>query len=459
MENEDFRMRDVVVIGAGLTGLTAAFYAQKRGLNVEIVEQADRIGGQICTHRVGNFIFESGPNTGTVSCPEVAELFNDLHPHCELELARASSKCRLVWKNGRFHPLPHGIATALTTPLFTWSDKLRIIGEPWRRKGTDPDESVGVLAARRLGKSYLDYAVDPFVSGIYAGDPMMLPTRFALPKLYHLEQDYGSFIRGAIAKAREPKTERDRLATRKVFSARGGLQHLIDALGQAVGQKHVTCNATNIKIAPEKGSFVVQLTVNGNQQQLIRCTRVITTCGAYALPALLPFVDAVQMQAISSLKYAPVVQIGVGIAHADNARHAAFGGLIPSREHQNVLGILFPSACFAGRSPEDGAVFSFFLGGVHHPEYIRKSDDELQSIIDQALHTMLKYPADMPIDAFRIYRHPQAIPQYEWSTDARLAAIDAIQRQFPGLIIAGNLRDGIGMAHRIKQGASIGKTI
>ena len=139
MENHDLRTRDVVVIGAGLTGLTTAFYARKRGCDVEIVEQADRIGGQIRTHHVGDFIFESGPNTGVVSCPEVAELFNDLCPHCELEPARASSKRRLIWKDGRFHPLPSGIGSALTTPLFTWNDKLRILGEPWRRKGTDPD--------------------------------------------------------------------------------------------------------------------------------------------------------------------------------------------------------------------------------------------------------------------------------------------------------------------------------
>ena len=153
------------------------------------------------------------------------------------------------------------------------------------------------------------------------------------------------------------------------------------------------------------------------------------------------------------------MQIGVGIARVAGLRYAAFGGLVPSREQQNVLGILFPSACFESRSPADGAVFSFFIGGVHHPEYIEMSDDRLQTIAEEALHTMLKYPTDTPIDTIHIYRHPQAIPQYELTTDARLASIDAVERQFPGLIIAGNLRDGIGMAHRIKQGTDIGTSI
>ena len=171
--------------------------------------------------------------------------------------------------------------------------------------------------------------------------------------------------------------------------------------------------------------------------QVIRCAKVVTTCGAYALPRLLPFIDEAQLTAISTLKYASIVQIGVGIARVAGPRYAAFGGLVPSCERQNVLGILFPSACFESRSPADGAVFSFFIGGVHHPEYIEMSDDRLQSI----------------------YRHPQAIPQYELTTDARLASINAVQHQFPGLIIAGNLRDGIGMAHRIKQGTDIGTSI
>ena len=105
--------------------------------------------------------------------------------------------------------------TAIRTPLFSWTDKFGILLEPFRAKGTNPNEDVASMVVRRLGKSYLNYAVDPFISGVYAGDPHSLVTRYALPKLYNLEQNYGSFIRGGIAKGRERKTERDRLATKK----------------------------------------------------------------------------------------------------------------------------------------------------------------------------------------------------------------------------------------------------
>ena len=225
MQNEKQSPIDAVVIGAGLTGLTTAHTLKKRGKSVVVVEKKNRIGGQIQTHQQGDFTFESGPNTGIVSYPEVAELFQDLEKWgCQLEEAHEEARQRWIWKGTKFHALPANPIAALRTPLFTWRDKWGILREPFRPKGTNPNEDVATMVVRRLGKSYLDYAVDPFISGVYAGNPHTLITRFALPKLYNLEQNYGSFIRGAIAKSKEKKSHRDRLATKKVFSAVGGLQ-------------------------------------------------------------------------------------------------------------------------------------------------------------------------------------------------------------------------------------------
>ena len=168
----DSQQTDILIIGAGLTGLTTGFWLTRAGKDIHILEKADRVGGQIHTFREKDFVYESGPNTGVVSYPEVAELFEALSPACALETAREESKRRLIWKGDRFRALPSGLFSAVTTPLFTLGDKFRILGEPFRAKGNNPDESVGELAARRLGKSFLHYAVDPFLSGVYAGDPM-----------------------------------------------------------------------------------------------------------------------------------------------------------------------------------------------------------------------------------------------------------------------------------------------
>ncbi len=177
---------EVIIVGAGLTGLTMAFYLKKAGVNFRIIEKADRTGGVIQTISEKGFVYEAGPNTGVVSNPEMAELFEDLNGKCSLEIADPNAKRRLIWKNRVWNALPSGLFSAIGTPLFTWHDKFRILGEPFRAKGTDPNESLADLVKRRMGQSYLDYAVDPFISGIYAGDPRKLVTKYAMPKLYNL---------------------------------------------------------------------------------------------------------------------------------------------------------------------------------------------------------------------------------------------------------------------------------
>lgn len=444
--------RDIVVIGAGLTGLTTAYHLRKQGRDVLVIEKENRIGGQIRTYSEKGFVFESGPNTGVVSFPEVRELFDDLGD-CQLEIARESSKRRLIWKGNRFHALPSGPVEAVTTPLFRLSDKIRILGEPWRKRGDNPDESVGALAQRRLGKSFYEYAIDPFISGVYAGDPMRLTTRYAMPKLYNLEANYGSFIRGAIAKAKEPKTDRDRLVTKKVFSAVGGLSQMVEAMAKGLD---IITSAQDVKINPsDDGTWSV--TFNGMEE--IRCRQVVTTVGAYALPSLLPFIPEEQMQPISRLYYAPVIQVCVGIRNTRSHAFPAFGGLVPSKEQKPVLGILFPSECFEGRAPEGGALYSYFIGGARHADDMQKSDEEIRETVQNLFHSMLKYPADMQPDLIRIFRHERAIPQYWSDSGERFRRIEELQARYPGLILAGNMRDGIGMGNRIHQGAMVAEAL
>ena len=448
------QQRKIVVVGAGLTGLTCAAHLRHKGQDVVVLEAAERIGGLMQTEEIDGFIMEQGPSTGTIKYPEVAELFDMLGDDCALEVAQRSAKCRLIWKDGHFRALPSGLWTAITTPLFTLKDKFRILGEPWRKKGTDPNESVGSLAERRLGRSFVDYAVDPFLSGVYAGDPYKLPTRLALPKLYALEQHYGSFIKGSIALAKQPKTARDKRATKDVFSTCGGFRNLVSALGRVIGEDRIITSCKELRIEPlgEKWKLVWG-------ENTIIAEQVITTCPAYALPELLEFLPKEQLNDLSNLYYAPVIEIGVGIRNTGRVHWNAFGGLVPSKERQSVLGILMPSACFEGRSPKGGANYAFFIGGARHPEYLNKTDEELTELVNKSLHTMLGYPEGTRADVIRIYRHSHAIPQYMPETDARLHAIDTIEQAHPGLHIIGNLKDGIGMGDRIKQAVDMADRI
>ncbi len=447
---------EVVIVGAGLTGLTMGLYLKKAGINFLIIDKSAKTGGVIQTIREKGFVYETGPNTGVVSCPEMTELFEELAGKCELEVADPSAKRRLIWKNQAWHALPSGLMSAIGTPLFTWGDKFRILGEPFRAKGTDPNETLAELVKRRMGKSYLDYAIDPFISGIYAGDPTKLVTKYAMPKLYNLEQEYGSFIKGAMKKAKLPKTDRDKKATKEVFSAKGGLKHLIDALTESIGPENILLSAETM-VKPIANGFQLQVTT---PEQLItlETPHLVTTCGGYALPALLPFLNEEEVAPFNDLKYAAVTQVLLGFNKWKGISLKAFGGLVPGKENKNILGVLFTSSFFEGRAPQGGALLSVFMGGTKRPDIAQMDNFEIEMLLNKELPRMMSSRSFSP-DMIRIHRYPKAIPQYTESSGKRFEMIEQIQQKYSGLILAGNIRDGIGMADRVKQGRSIAEEL
>lgn len=452
----------VVIIGGGLTGLSLAAQLDMEGLPFVLLERSDRVGGQVRTLRENGFVYEVGPNTGTISTPEVAELFEYAAPDAELEVADSAANSRWIWKGNRFYPIPSGLWGGLTTPLYSWRDKLGMPLEPFRRKGTNPNETVGELAERRLGKSIVDYTIDPFIGGIYAGDPYQLVTRLALPKLYNLEQKYGSFIGGALRKAREPKSDRERKATKKIFSAVGGLEHLIASVVQKVVRTgRIELEVREIMIEEEGKSWVTSFVDAHGERHSLVSQHVVTTVRADILPSLFPNEWQGYFTNIATLPYAPVAEVSVGFKHLPHIPRAAFGALVPSREKRDVLGILFPSSCFRGRTEySDGALFTVFMGGLRNREmFVDSSEEQLMRLGLEELYLMMKIPRGIQPDMVHIERYPKAIPQYDLATDARHNDIKRIEMAYPGLHLAGGMIGGIGMANRITQGMELGKMI
>ncbi|MCE5330697.1 MAG: protoporphyrinogen oxidase [Bacteroidales bacterium] len=452
--------KDVVIIGAGLTGLTLAYYLKKAGKNVLVIEQSNRTGGVINSVTENGFTYETGPSTGVLGSLEIVELFEELRDKCELETAGKQAHKRYIWKKTKWEALPSGLISAVKTPLFTLADKFRILGEPFRKAGGYPDEPVAELVVRRLGKSFLDYAVDPFLSGVYAGDPNKLITRHTLPKLYALENNYGGFVRGTIAKHKGVKMQPHSHAhkiTREVFSVRGGLKSLIDALTLEIGPDQLITSCRQTKINPTGKDYSTTFTDLSGEKYEIFSSKVVTTVGGYALPALLPFVDERLMEHLAETTYAPVIQVAVGYEKWTGIELDAFGGLVPSKEERKALGVLFPSAIFKGRSPENGALLSVFMGGINKPEILGMTDEEISQLVRDELRITMKVETEP--DLLRIHRYKHAIAQYDIKTEKRLESIDKVERDFPGLILAGSFRDGIGMSDRVKQAKMLANQI
>jgi oxygen-dependent protoporphyrinogen oxidase len=448
---------EIAVIGAGLTGLTTAFYLKKKNRDFIVLEEKERPGGVIRTRSENGFIYEEGPNTGVIGNPDVAELFEDLGDLCKCEIAGEKVKKRYILKDGKWVPMPMGLMQAVNTPLFTLKDKFRLLGEPFRSRGKNPDEPLSEMVRRRMGQSFLDYAIDPFILGVYAGDPSLLLTKYAFPKLYNLEQNYGSFIGGSIKKQFEKKIEREKKATRKVFSVHGGLSGLVNALHKSAGEERFLFNSRNTEIKPEKDHFVLTATLD-NEKIQIKARKVITTTGSYTLRQLLPFADNQLLLGIEKLKYARVAQAVIGFKKWTGIPLDGFGGLIPFREKRDILGVLFLSSLLSNRAPEGGALCSVFVGGIRREDLAEKEDDEIREIVRREFSDVMRLK-DFTPDLFKIIRYNYAIPQYGIESRGKLDAIEKLQNNYKGLIIGGNTRDGIGMADRIKQGKNLANSI
>jgi protoporphyrinogen/coproporphyrinogen III oxidase len=448
---------EIAVVGAGLTGLTTAFYLKRRNINFVVIEERERPGGVIKTSRADGFTFEEGPNTGILGNPEVVELFEDLGSACKCEMAGNNVNKRFILKNGRWEMMPLSPGQAVRTPLFSTGDKFRLLGEPFRRPGKNPDEFLNQMVIRRMGKSFLDYAIDPFILGVYSGDPARLVTRFAFPKLYNLEHNYGSFIGGSVKKMFEKKSERDKKATRKVFSVEGGLSNLTDSLFSAAGSGNFIfgCNGTTIK---HDGNHFIISGNSGGSPFVIEASKVITTAGGYALGSLFPDVGSELIEDVERMQYAKVIQVVVGFRKWQGRNLEGFGGLVPFAEKRDILGVLFLSSFLSGKAPEGGALCSVFMGGVRREDIFNMTDEEVERTVGREFTSVMDMNSFTP-DLFRIIRYKHAIPQYGIESEKKLKAVERLQELYPGLVIGGNLKDGIGMADRIRQGRMMAESV
>ena len=449
---------DIIILGSGLTGLTCAHYLTKKKRNFIVIDKQTQVGGVIGTVKENGFIYETGPNTGVISHPEVADLFDDLKDKLTHEIADERAEKRYVLKKGKWKALPSGLIGGVTTPLFSWKDKFRLLAEPFRAPGKDPNESLANLVKRRMGQSFLDYAVDPFILGIYAGDPAQLVTKYALPKLYNLEQEYGSFIGGAIKKKKNENDPEAKKATRKIFSVKGGFKLFMEVLQQSAGTDKFLLGVKDISIEKKIDGYLLKGTDTDGSAIEIQAKKIISTVGSYSLRNLFPFFTDEHLNNIERLHYTRVIEVAIGFNNWQGMPLDAFGALIPYREKRNILGLMFMSTLFEDRAPKNGALITVFIGGVRRQELCDLDDDEVKKLIENELKDLLELDEFSP-DLFKIMRHAKAIPQYRADSKERYESITALESKYEGLVLAGNIRDGIGMADRIKQGKMIAESL
>jgi oxygen-dependent protoporphyrinogen oxidase len=458
---------DVAVVGAGITGLTAAFHLARGGAEVVVLEAADRVGGVIESRPLerpeGSWLFEIGPNTVLESRPAVAELIAAAGLADERVEADPAAKRRYVWKDERLVPLPSGAASFLTTPLFSVGAKLRLLAEPFvGRAPADREETIADFVRRRLGSQFLDYAVGPFVSGVYAGDPDRLSVRWAVSRIHDLEVQYGGLLRGMLAKGREARRARQAAAKEDAAATAAsgggpagpggamvtfaaGLDVLPRRLAEQAGDVRTSTPVT--ALARADGTWVLE-TAAGT----LRASKVVITTPADATAALLDEASGGDSRPFAEVPYAPVVvaTLGVRREHVDHPLDG-FGFLAPRRESLRLLGCLFTSSFYPGRAPQGHAALTAFAGGRTDPRAVELSDDRLYTLFLDDLGRSVGLTGEPVVR--ELVRWPRAIPQYELGHGRYVELAAELERRLPGLALASNVVGGVSVPDRIQRGA------
>jgi oxygen-dependent protoporphyrinogen oxidase len=405
-----------------------------------VYEASPRAGGAVHTERRDGFLAEHGPNSMQAPGGPVAQLVRDLDLEERRVEANPLARKRYVVRNGRLEVLPLSPPALLKSRLFSTRAKLRLAAEPFAPRPPDHDESVGAFVRRRLGQEFLDYLAEPFVSGIYAGDPDALSMRHALPRIHALERAHGSVLRGAIWGARRGRRPAP------LVSFRDGLEELTTRLAGALAAR-VRLNAPVASVRRDEQAWL--LDVPG---QSTRHDAVVLAAPAHALARLpLSARQGERLAELAAIPHPPVAVLVLGFRRTDVAHPLdGFGMLIPATEGRRVLGVIFSSTVFPGRAPADHVTLSVFAGGVRHADVAALAPDELQGLALGELGELLGISG---VPVFRAHaRWPEAIPQFVLGYQRFLHALEAIESANPGLRFAGSYRSGVALGDALGSG-------
>ena len=431
----------ICIIGAGLSGLITAWSLQKKGLDCLVLEKNEQPGGYLRSVRQDEYLFELGANS-LLADERLMELLLEVGLEAELLPANEVSKNRFIFKNGRYQALPSGPVSLLLSPFFSWKTKLAVLRERSNRTTSPEQETLGAFFERRFSKEIVEYALDPFVSGIYAGNPYDLLVRETFPNLVDFETRYGSVLRGFM--------KQGTTARRKSLSFKSGMQAFPEALARQITHLHLTREVLGIE--KKEGGYLIQTT-----HQAFEAEKIIFTAEAFHTARLLENLYPDFAAKLRQVAYAPMATVH-SVYKKTEVKHSldGFGGLNPGVEGRFSLGSIWSSSIFAGRCPEDEVLFTTFAGGMKTPEKTTLPDPSILSKVHQELAAAFLHPAAKP-ELQRIFKWQQALPQY--NLDALPAQQQADALEADEIYFVANWKGGVSLSDCVKKSEKLAQRL
>jgi oxygen-dependent protoporphyrinogen oxidase len=468
------------IIGGGIAGLAAAYEVERARAagavaDYTLFEASARLGGSLSSEIVDGCVLEHGPDSFLSEKPAAAELCRELGLGAELVPSNDAARKTFVVVHNRLVPLPDGlmflvptklIPTALS-PLFTVRTKIRMALELLHPpRPSAGDESVAALVERHFGAGAVDRLADPLLSGIYGGDSAQLSARTVLPRLVEMEAEYGSLTRGMLAAyarmkaksaAGQPKNgtvpaKGQAAAARSIFtSMRGGLQQLVSALEARLDPSSVRLSAPVSALVKTQDGWSVEA---GGETG--RYDSVILATPAWAAGAMLAGVDPRLSEELGGIPYSSSITVNLIYDEANLGQlPEGFGFLVPASEGRAMLACTFVHRKFLGRTAPGKAVLRAFLGGSRNEGLLAEPDAVLVATVRRELNEILGdkiFPKTAEPLLTRVSRWRRAMAQYAVGHQERKERIAMRVAALPGLRLAGNAYDGIGIPDCIRLG-------
>lgn len=440
----------VVIVGGGISGLSAAYDLARAGIPHTLFEKNSRLGGVIETRTQDECILECGPDSFLAAKPEATALIKELGLEGELIGSNDSQRITYILKHGQLVPLPEGVMMIVPTrvmpmiksPLLSWGTKIRMGMELWRRPRRYADRSVAEFVVDHFGEETLDYLAEPLLSGVYGGDPRQLSAASVLPRFVEMEATKGSLGRAMMG-------TRSSSSGSLFKTLASGLGTMIEALATYANIRH-----SEIQAIERRGNgFGVRA-----DGEWLEASNVIVATPAHAAANLLDGIDPALARMLAAIPYSSsaIVQMIFDAVAFDGMR-AGFGFLVPKRERDRMAACTFVATKFSHRAPDDRIILRCFFGGTGDEAILSEPDAALVTIAREELRRILGLTTAPRLT--NISRWPRSMAQYTVGHGARVAEIKTRVGTIPGLHLAGNAYDGIGIPDCVRAGRQAAASI